>query len=73
VKPYRVWCRDRLQRALVALDAKERGAVEQALGVPAVARLAQVSPRAAEDVIGTLPIAPDAQRTPVDSWWRPRG
>jgi len=72
VKPYRVWCRDRLQRALAALDANERGAVERALGASAVGRLAAPSPRPAEDVVGTLPIAANARRRPVDSWWRRR-
>jgi glutathione S-transferase len=73
VKPYRVWCRDRLQRFLVTLDVAERGAVERAIGAAAVAQLAAPSPRPAEDMLGTLPIEPNAQRTPVDSWWRRRG
>lgn len=73
VKPYRVWCRDRLQRFLVALEATERGAVERAVGAQAVKQLAAPSPRPATDVVGALPIEPNAQRTPVDSWWRRRG
>jgi glutathione S-transferase len=70
VKPYRVWCRDRLQRSLVELDAPERGAVERGLGARAVEQLATPSPRPAEDVLGALPIVPTTPRTPVDSWWR---
>jgi glutathione S-transferase len=73
VKPYRVWCRDRLHSELVALDASERSALERALGARAVARLAAPSPRPAEDVLGALPIVPGAPRTVVDSWWRRRG
>jgi glutathione S-transferase len=73
VKPYRVWCRDRLQRALVALDGGARGDVERALGATAVTRLAAPSPRPAEDVLGPLPIEPEARRSPVDSWWRRLG
>lgn len=70
-KPYRVWCRDRLQHALVALTAAERAAVERVVAPDALARLAVPSPQPAENVVPTLPIAADAQRTPVDSWWRP--
>jgi glutathione S-transferase len=72
VKPYRVWCRDRLQCALVALEASERAALERALGARAAARLAAPSPRPAEDVLGALPIVSRAPRPVVDSWWRRR-
>jgi len=72
-KPYRVWCRDRLQRALTALPASERALVDEAVGAPeALPSLAVPSPRPAENVVETLPITPSAgRRTPVDSWWRP--
>lgn len=70
VKPYRVWCRDRLAHAFATLDTTERAAVERALGVEAAARLASPSPRPIESPVGKLPIAPNAERVPVDSWWR---
>lgn len=71
VKPYRVWCRDRLQRRFVQLEPADRRAVEAALGSSAaVEDLAAPSPAPFPDPIGGLPIAPDARRTPVDSWWR---
>ena len=69
-KPYRVWCRDRLQRRLVALDEPPRAEVRRALGSSdAVARLAVPSPKPAEDVIGALPVKAGRAK-PVDSWWR---
>jgi hypothetical protein len=70
VKPYRVWCRDRLVHALGRLADAERAAVERALGAAALALLAEPSPRPAEDPVGALPIRPGARRQPVDSWWR---
>jgi glutathione S-transferase len=71
VKPYRVWCRDRLQRRLAALASAEKVVVERALiSKPALERLATPSPRPAENVIGALPIEPTLRRKPVDSWWR---
>jgi glutathione S-transferase len=73
VKPYRVWCRDRLVRLLGALDATARASVERALGAVALARLAAPSPRPAADPVGRLPIRPTAKRRLVDSWWRGPG
>lgn len=71
-KPYRVWCRDRLQRALVALPGSERATVERVVAaLDALARLALPSPKQAESVIPALPIPSAARRAPVDSWWRP--
>jgi glutathione S-transferase len=70
VKPYRAWCRDRLQRALVGLDVAERSAVERVFGAEVVEQLAAPSPRPVENLVGTLPIVPTGPRTPVDSWWR---
>ena len=71
VKPYRVWCRDRLQRRLVALDAAARSEVARALGsVDVTARLATPSPKPVLDVVGPLPLAADRGSRPVDSWWR---
>lgn len=69
-KPYRVWCRDRLQRELVALDADQRAAVERVMSPDALQRLSVPSPKPAADPIGPLPIAPTTDRKPVDSWWR---
>jgi len=71
VKPYRVWCRDRLVQAYSALDGTARGEVERALGSRAMVEyLAAPSPRAAEPVVASLPIRAAARRKPVDSWWR---
>jgi len=71
VKPYRVWCRDRLQRGLVELDDAARARVERALGATdALARLATPSPRPAENRIASLPLTGRATARPVDSWWR---
>jgi glutathione S-transferase len=69
VKPYRVWCRDRLHRALLALDATARAAVTRALG-PRLDRLATPSPAPGPSVIDQLPITAPPRATPVDSWWR---
>ena len=69
VKPYRVWCRDRLQRQLTALDAGARAAVQRVLG-SAIDRLAAPSPKPVETVIETLPLTAAARAKPVDSWWR---
>jgi glutathione S-transferase len=73
VKPYRVWCRDRLQRNLTRLEPSERRAVDRALASQAaVERLAIPAASPVENIVGTLPIAATARRPPVDSWWRPR-
>jgi len=70
-KPYRVWCRDRLQRELAGLGAATRAEVERALGASdAVARLATRSPRPAENVIASLPLTASLRSRAVDSWWR---
>ena len=72
-KPYRVWCRDRLQRDLTRLDAAARAEVERALGSSdAIARLATPSPRPAENVIASLPLTASPRARAVDSWWRER-
>jgi glutathione S-transferase len=71
VKPYRVWCRDRLQRALASQDDGAREEIERALGSrEAVARLATPSPAPAEDVIASLPLRAQHRSHAVDSWWR---
>lgn len=70
VKPYRVWCRDRLHGEWVALDPAARAAVAGVAGA-GVERLAMPSPRPAQPVIETLPITAPPPRRPVDSWWRP--
>jgi glutathione S-transferase len=71
VKPYRVWCRDRLQRGLCELDATARAEVERALGSSeAVERLAAPSPKPARDLLGALPLTTPPRSKGVDSWWR---
>jgi glutathione S-transferase len=71
VKPYRVWCRDRLQARLAGLDEAARSEVERALGSrEAVARLATPSPRPAENVVASLPLATPLRAKALDSWWR---
>jgi glutathione S-transferase len=72
-KPYRVWCRDRLQRELAGLGAGARAEVERALGASdALARLVTPSRRPAENVIAELPIRQGTRSRAVDSWWRRR-
>lgn len=70
VKPYRVWCRDRLRDALVALDDAARADVERALGASATARLATPSPKPVENLVADLPLTTPPKAKPVDSWWR---
>jgi hypothetical protein len=69
-KPYRVWCRDRLQRELAALDEPSHAAVERALGGEALALLAAPSPRPVPDRFPALPLSTGSRSRPVDSWWR---
>jgi glutathione S-transferase len=71
-KPYRVWCRDRLQRALAALEPSERAAVERVMGGSGALNLLAVpSPQPAPALVDALPVPPATRRAPVDSWWRP--
>jgi hypothetical protein len=71
VKPYRVWCRDRLQCRLAELDDSSRAEVQRALGSSAaVTRLATPSARRAEEVIASLPVTARLRSKAVDSWWR---
>lgn len=70
VKPYRVWCRDRLRTELVGLDDDARSTVERALGASAAARLAAASPKPVENLVAELPLTTPPQAKPVDSWWR---
>jgi hypothetical protein len=73
VKPYRVWCRDRLQRRLTRLEPSERRAVARALASEVVVEhLTIPAPSPVENIVGALPIAATSRRQPVDSWWRPR-
>ena len=73
VKPYRVWCRDRLRQALTALDGRAAAEVARALGGgEALARLAVPSPRPVEGLIAALPLTAPPPSKPVDSWWRHR-
>jgi len=71
VKPYRVWCRDRLQHRLTQLDEAARAEVERVLGSSAtIARLATPSPKPVESLISGLPIGGGRRPKVVDSWWR---
>lgn len=72
VKPYRVWCLDRLRSELAALDAEARSRVAAVLEPTGFAILAK--PRAARvpEVVRELPITERGRRAVVDSWWRPR-
>jgi Glutathione S-transferase, C-terminal domain len=70
VKPYRVWCRDRLQAGLARLDDAARAGVDRALGASAAARLAEPSPKPVENLIAELPLTAPPKAKPVDSWWR---
>jgi glutathione S-transferase len=71
VKPYRVWCRDRLQSLLVELDEAARAEIERVLGSSeAVARLSTPSPKRVENVIASLPLTARRESKAVDSWWR---
>ena len=70
VKPYRVWCRDRLQAELVRLGDAARADVDRALGATPTARLAQPSPKLVENLIAELPLTAPPKTKPVDSWWR---
>lgn len=69
VKPYRVWCRDQLQRRWAALDDDARASVRRAVG-PGIEQLATASPKPAESMIAPLPITAPPRAQPVDSWWR---
>ncbi len=71
VKPYRVWCRERLRCRLVELDDISRAEVERALdSSETVARLATPSPIEVENAIASLPLTTSSRSSPVDSWWR---
>lgn len=70
-KPYRVWCRDRLRDAFIALPPPARAVVVDAIGRE-VERLATPSPRPGEPVVAALPITAPPRGTPADSWWRRR-
>ena len=70
VKPYRVWCRDRLQRQFTGLDAGARAAVQHVVGL-AIDGLGAPSPKPVETVISALPLTAPTRTKAVDSWWRP--
>lgn len=71
VRPYAVWCRDRLQRRLAELEASGRAEVERALGSSeAVERLAAPSPRPARNPLGSLPLIAPPRSHGIDGWWR---
>jgi len=71
VKPYRVWCRDRLQRFATELDAVALARVQQALGSGApITALMEPSPKPVEKLVPSLPLRRNSASKPVDSWWR---
>jgi glutathione S-transferase len=71
VKPYRVWCRDRLHAGFVELDRAARARVARVLdSSDAVARLLTPSPQPVECPVPPLPLSGSCQAKPVDSWWR---
>lgn len=71
VKPYRVWCKDRLQKEFSALDAHSRAEVGRVLNSSsAVESLLTPSPKPSPDRIGRLPITATPQAKGIDSWWR---
>jgi glutathione S-transferase len=71
VKPYRVWCRDRLQCRLAELDEGARADVQRVIGSDeALVRLATPSPKRVDNMIASLPLTARRESKPVDSWWR---
>lgn len=71
VKPYRVWCRDRLHGELLTLPATARERIASLLGASVVESLERPSPRPVDPGIAALPIRPEPRRAPaLDSWWR---
>ncbi len=72
VKPYRVWCLDRLRRRRAALDDAARARADAAIGVDRLGPLARVAPTEAPSYLGELPLSGDLEHKPVDSWWRRR-
>lgn len=71
VKPYRVWCRDRLQSALSQLGETERDLIAEISGAPdAITALTAPSLKPASNILGELPIAPGKISSRKDSWWR---
>lgn len=71
VKPYRVWCRERLRAAFAALDDVSRAEVERALGAgDAAAKLSVAAPKPVASAVASLPIRGDRRGRSVDSWWR---
>jgi len=71
VKPYRVWCRDRLGDAFRGLPDDARRAVGHVLASDEAAeRLATPSRKPVPAPIAALPITAASATKPVDSWWR---
>jgi len=70
VKPYRVWCRDRLRARCVGLEPTARSEIERMLGATTVAQLSAPSPKPVESLVAALPLRAPASSTPVDSWLR---
>jgi len=70
VKPYRVWCRDRLRGRLVELDDAARRQVRSVLSDEAIARLSARSPKPVENIFASLPLTERRSTKAVDSWWR---
>lgn len=70
VKPYRVWCRDRLHQGWQALDMDARGEVEARLGADAVNILSAAPLGSVSPPFDGLPLRGTRSGKPVDSWWR---
>jgi glutathione S-transferase len=71
VKPYRVWCRDRLHAQFLELDPEPGAQVDRFLqSSDAVSRIAMPSRKPVESPIPPLPLSGSRQAKPVDSWWR---
>jgi glutathione S-transferase len=73
VKPYRVWCLDRLRRARAALDAVARARIDELFGTEGIAPLDRAALADVPAVVAELPIRGGRPAAVVDSWWRRRG
>ncbi len=72
VKPYRVWCLDRLRRRRAGLDATARARVDATIGVDMLGPLGREAASEVPSYVGDLPLSGEITQKPVDSWWRRR-
>ncbi|HAJ48634.1 MAG TPA: glutathione S-transferase family protein [Alphaproteobacteria bacterium] len=70
VKPYRVWCRDRLHTAFMALTPEDRERVTALCPPGALMQLAKASSKPVASLIPALPIKGRVAAKTADSWWR---